>query len=871
MSDPSSLNDSSWITKPEILFQKGKEKIYLASKHKKAAMPLGGIGIGSIMLHSSGTMIDWRIFGNIATVAENLPGTFFAVRTEIEQKVTIRTLQTKPVGEFEPVKEIEFIGEFPLAKLRYIDEELPIQVKLQAFTSFVPLNERISATPSIIFQFHIHNPSKTENARISLLMSCQNAVGYNGRSRINGVHCYNYGGNINELFKKNGLTGILMRYAPIASSVQSFDPYDGTITIATDNAATTTNWQSLNEIYKDFKHKGAFKNNLEIKPSKQGSTWNGALTRAIDLPPDGEAEVLFYLSWHFPNRLTDNQRGHYRIGNRYNVWFSNAKEVCEYIHGNIESIRKDVMEFHKAFYGSTIPQWLLELIGSQLAVLVSPTAIWTENGNFGLWEGVNGASQGGCKLTAGCCGINCMHVLNYEMSLAMLFPKLERIIRQLEVDYHRRDDGAYTDKMYNGFPPDRPVRDNIDNSIGFPLKVYRDYLWTGDKTFLELMWPRVKEVLRWLIERDLDDDGIPNMRKEKGSTKTYETTYDNWTLYGTSSFIGSYWLTALLSCEQMAYAIGEKKLAKKYRKLFEKSSENFENELWNSEYYNLFYDPEYDYERLGDYYRCCMSDQVIGQWWAHIIDVGYILPREHVRKALAAVLNHNWFEDYEYESGVYGPKLSIYTYPYGERRSYKGFEKPGEALWHGEYNFEGRVCYRNWTGSEIGVAAHNIYEDMLKEGLMIARGLYDRYDGIRANPWRHNECGSFYSRGLSSWSIILALSGFHCNVDLGSFEFSPKLTPEQFKCWFGCGKGWGIFRQYRSKSEQINKIYISSGEIKINQLKLNIPEKQISKVIVHKDNQKIISETEFKGETLILKFPTSINLSSGDSIQIRCN
>ena len=78
---------------------------------KKAAMPLGGIGIGSIMLHSSGTMIDWRIFGNIATTAENLPGTFFAIRTEVEQKITIRTLQTKAVGGFEPVKEIEFIAD----------------------------------------------------------------------------------------------------------------------------------------------------------------------------------------------------------------------------------------------------------------------------------------------------------------------------------------------------------------------------------------------------------------------------------------------------------------------------------------------------------------------------------------------------------------------------------------------------------------------------------------------------------------------------------------------------------------------------------------------------------------------------------------
>jgi uncharacterized protein (DUF608 family) len=46
-----------------------------------------------------------------------------------------------------------------------------------------------------------------------------------------------------------------------------------------------------------------------------------------------------------------------------------------------------------------------------------------------------------------------------------------------------------------------------------------------------------------------------------------------------------------------------------------------------------------------------------------------------------------------------------------------------------------------WTGVEYQVAANLIYRGLLEEGLAIARGVSDRYDGVRRNPWNQIERG----------------------------------------------------------------------------------------------------------------------------------
>ena len=51
----------------------------------------------------------------------------------------------------------------------------------------------------------------------------------------------------------------------------------------------------------------------------------------------------------------------------------------------------------------------------------------------------------------------------------------------------------------------------------------------------------------------------------------------------------------------------------------------------------------------------------------------------------------------------------------------------------------------------------------------IVRGVRDRHDGVRRNPWDEFECGHHYARAMSSWSLLTAISGYHYDAAAGRY------------------------------------------------------------------------------------------------------
>ena len=145
----------------------------------------------------------------------------------------------------------------------------------------------------------------------------------------------------------------------------------------------------------------------------------------------------------------------------------------------------------------------------------------------------------------------------------------------------------------------------------------------------------------------------------------------------------------------------------------------------------------------------CLSDQLLGQWFAAVVGLGYLLPPEHVRETLQSIYRYNFkhnFRDHANTQRIYALNdekgLLLCSWPRGKR----------PAL---PFVYSDEV----WTGIEYQVAAHLIYEGLVEEGLAIVKAVRDRYDGERRNPWNEVECGNHYARALSSWSLLTALSG----------------------------------------------------------------------------------------------------------------
>ena len=223
-------------------------------------------------------------------------------------------------------------------------------------------------------------------------------------------------------------------------------------------------------------------------------------------------------------------------------------------------------------------------------------------------------------------------------------------------------------------------------------------------------------------------------------------------------------------------------------------------------------------KRNGEVGPGCMADQLIGQWWAHQLALGYILPKDKVQTALRSVFKYNWVPDltgFKHNprafAGAKDKGLLICTWP-------KGGRPPDVMLYSDEV----------WTGIEYQVAAHMIYEGLVEDGLAIVCGARDRYNGIprppiMRSPWNEIECGGHYARAMSSWSLLLAAAAFCCDGPAGKIEFAPNVTPERFKAFFTSPEGWGALEQVRSGGGQRNTIRVVEGILNVSSVRLSPP------------------------------------------------
>lgn len=55
--------------------------------------------------------------------------------------------------------DVRFRGEYPIGRVEYRDATVPLAVKLEAFSPFIPLNTEDSSLPATVMQFTLTNPT----------------------------------------------------------------------------------------------------------------------------------------------------------------------------------------------------------------------------------------------------------------------------------------------------------------------------------------------------------------------------------------------------------------------------------------------------------------------------------------------------------------------------------------------------------------------------------------------------------------------------------------------------------------------------------------------------------------------------------------
>ena len=580
------------------------------------------------------------------------------------------------------------------------------------------------------------------------------------------------------------------------------------------------------------------------EPSPAGRTLYGGVAASIEVPAGGSVEVPFLLAWHYPNKYNAH---HEWMGCHYAVQWADAEAVIGAAAGNFPAWRQKTEQFHQALYNSSLPYWLLDCLTANAAILRHIGVVFRiANGDVYGWEGSNG-----------CCDPTCTHVWGYEQSLSRLFPDLEKEMRRIDFEHQQRADGGINNRTEVPSPAhptgEQPFADGHASCI---LKAYREALNHPDEGLFRKYWPGVKRAVDYLLERDA---------KAAGGQPTGVLSDDQWNTYdealhGVTSFISGYYLAALRAGEEWARRVGETSVAEHFRDIFEKGRSRLVELCWNGDYFQQHL-PDYA-QRRGEVGPGCMSDQLIGQWWAHQLGLGYVLPREHVVSALRSVYRHNfktdltgWKHAPRAFAGARDKGLIICTWPKGGR--------PGGVMLYSD---------EVWTGIEYQVAAHLIYEGLIEEGLAIVKAARERYDGlprppIPRNPWNEIECGGHYARAMSSWSLLLALAGWHYDGPRGELVFTPRLQTERFESVFTGPQGWGKVAQSRSARTQLNQLSVLEGQLLLSKLTVHLPGTP-RQVQVHLGARAQKHTSSFKEGLLELKLANATVVRAGDLVRV---
>lgn len=786
---------------------------YTGETAREVSFPLGGIGTGCIGLSGTGRLIDWEIFNRPQKNGSTNGFSFFAIKVEDQTSVLSTNVIT---GDLEPpyignghvdwtygfgvqreylsglphFRHAEFEGRFPIANMTFKDDEVPVDVDLEAFNPLIPLNEYDSSLPCAILSYTVRNRTSRE-LTVSVGASVSNPFERGG---------------VNRMVKERDFAGIILANADLDPD----DARNGEIVISTNLPETNCQlywyrgawFDNLTVFWREFSAHGRLPERDYQSPIDTVS-WNATVNfRDVAtlcghqcIPPGEERVFPFVISWNFPNfqnywdDARDDEGRQFQWKNHYATRFGNAADVASYVWPRLPSLRSETMRFRDTLFASTFPPYVLDAVSANIATLKSPTCIRLSNGTLYGFEG--------CNYESGCCEGSCTHVWNYAQATAFLFPSLERSMRAIDYSANQLESGKMFYRML--LPPERNAHDRKDDALGEDsrvaadgqlggiIKTYRDWRISGDTEWLRAIWHRVKAALEyaWSPQNeyawDVDRDGV----MEGIQHHTLDVR-----IYGPNSYITSYYLCALRAASEMADALDDPDGAK-YLELYERGARWVNDNLFNGEYFHQkidLTDARYPVDpQLGEVkYQIgdgCHIDQVVGQWHAHVSGLGHILERSKVRSALSSVYRYN------FRSSMRGLANTYRVFALNEERGVV------MCTWPRGQGPKIPVPYSSecMSGFEYQLASHMIYEGLVDEGLEIVQAVRERFDGRRRNPWSEIECGSNYARAMASYAVLLALSGFEYDMVKSHIGFNPKIHQDDFRVFWCIEPAWGLF------------------------------------------------------------------------------
>ena len=794
------------------------------SQKPRSGVALGGIGCGWFELRQDGQFYNWNIFNN-APHGLGAPFTqprqsvlFFVLRIQVEgEEPCLKLLQIEESHDsagisghefqyifpwLQGMDRIEYSATFPFVKLEYSAADMPLEVSLEAWSPFIPRDSKNSALPVANFDFSIRSRSPRP-MEVTLVASMRNWVGYDVREKA----------WANHIFEGKTFRGFEMSCTDQDPRHASF----GSLAVASLHADShyDCGWGHLHPYYENFLRQAPLPDtdntsHRNAPDETTGRPWAkhhcfSSIGRTATLRAENDLlRHSFVVSWDFPNRYgrsseqveklgSDNLpedgtelaptvkappfEGHY-----YSNFFTSASAVATYAIASREALLTETRRFHDAFFCSTLPSGVLDQVNSHLNTF--RTSSWfTRSGDFGIIEGLSP--------TKAFAGLATTDVAMYgSVATAALFPDLEKASLRAHKRF-QNENGSVLHSIHYNFHEKNPEDGNplrLDLPSQYVFMTLRYFLWTGDRDYLLEAWPSVQAALDYVLrERDFNGDCLPDM-------EGIMCSYDNFPMYGVAPFVASQWLLALRTTVEVAGLLGDTEAGQKYQAAFEKGRTHFESACWNGDYYRLYHDVSG--ERGVN--EGCLTDQIIGQWAAHLVSQAPLFEPARVKKALRSILRLN-----------FRPSQGL-----------RNCQWPNEPFLHDvapdSWVDQANTC---WTGVELAFASFLLYEEMPEQAFALIENVDARHRqwGIY---WDHQEYGGHYFRPMSAWAFIHAALGL--SISNGVITFDPKVPRLGCRLFFVTADCYG---HYLETADGI-ALDILSGKLAARQLRFRGPEQR---------------------------------------------
>lgn len=775
----------------------------------RIALPLGGIGTGTVSLGGRGQLQDWEIMNRPAkgysTVLMGNTAPFFAIHVQ-EKSVTKALIGPLESHEYQHMEgrpvdhhglprfaNATFETAYPFGQVNLSDQTMSVSVRIKGFNPLIPADADASGLPCAVLTYEVTNTTN-EPLTVSVCGSLRNFIGRDGsktnRSWKGELEPQGAKQNRNQFRQSTGFSGIYMD----SEGVDKADPAWGTFALITNEpqgvsyrtSSVDNAWENaLLDFWDDFSDDGRLVE--KTKPADPDPMASLAVQKKIG--PKQTAAFSFLLTWHFPNRFAWSKD---RVGNYYTTQYTDAWDAATQIMPRLPQLEQTTLSFVNAFLASSFPAEVKEAALFNLSTLRSQTVFRAQDGRMFGWEGVMD--------NVGSCHGSCTHVWNYEQATPFLFGKLAKTMRDVEFNYALDTTGLMSFRVNLPLTPGSGGGvAAADGQMGTIMKFYRDWQLSGDNEFLTKNWPQVKQALAfaWVPGGwDADQDGV----MEGAQHNTMDVEY-----FGPNPQMQFWYLGALKAASAMATAQNDRIFAEQCHQIFTKGSAWTDANLFNGSYYEQQINPPAGHllakgtfsgfnkiqqdDPAYQLAKGCLVDQLVGQFMAHVCGLGYLVQPQHVQTTLQSILKYNYrasLTDHfnNMRSYALGDEAALLMASWPKGRPKVPFPYFSEVM----------------TGFEYTAAIGMLYENQLEPGLRCIRNIRNRYNGSRRNPYDEAECGHHYARAMISWAATLALSGFQYS----GVSQTLRVNDQVGTYFWSNGYAWGTC----TKQKQGNKMRV---------------------------------------------------------------